>query len=167
MALIKCKECSKEVSDGAGKCPHCGAKVPKPAGMLAWLIGGLVVISIGIGAVGKNNPPPDTRTPEQRAAEEKTKQQEHNRAMITLAAVDTIRSNLRNPASVKWGDVLSNSDGSAVCIDLRAQNGFGGMNHETYAVINGKLTSADSAWNKHCANKSLHNMKFVLRMLKD
>lgn len=25
MALVKCKECGKEMSDHAGKCPHCGA----------------------------------------------------------------------------------------------------------------------------------------------
>ena len=28
MALIKCYECSKEISDKAVNCPHCGA--PKP-----------------------------------------------------------------------------------------------------------------------------------------
>ncbi|MEN6375571.1 MAG: zinc-ribbon domain-containing protein [Smithella sp.] len=27
MALKKCKDCGKEVSDQAGKCPHCGAPV--------------------------------------------------------------------------------------------------------------------------------------------
>lgn len=27
MALISCKECSKEVSDKASKCPHCGAQL--------------------------------------------------------------------------------------------------------------------------------------------
>lgn len=28
MALVNCKECGKQVSNTAGKCPHCGAKVP-------------------------------------------------------------------------------------------------------------------------------------------
>jgi len=27
MALIECSECSKEVSDKAGSCPHCGAPI--------------------------------------------------------------------------------------------------------------------------------------------
>ena len=27
MALIKCKECNKEVSDTAKTCPHCGYKL--------------------------------------------------------------------------------------------------------------------------------------------
>jgi len=26
MALKKCKECGKEISTGAGRCPHCGAR---------------------------------------------------------------------------------------------------------------------------------------------
>jgi hypothetical protein len=30
MALIQCKECTKEVSDLAASCPHCGAPVEKP-----------------------------------------------------------------------------------------------------------------------------------------
>ncbi|MCH7905614.1 MAG: zinc-ribbon domain-containing protein [Armatimonadetes bacterium] len=32
MALIKCKECGREVSDNAASCPHCGnpIKTPRP-----------------------------------------------------------------------------------------------------------------------------------------
>lgn len=166
MALIKCSECGKEVSTEAGKCPHCGVKVKKPAGPLAWLLGSVIFLVILVGALGKPEPAIDTRLPEQRAAEEKTKQQENRRAMIALGALDTIRNSLRNPASVQWGDILANNDGTTICIGLRAQNGFGGMNKGTYAVINGKITESATAWNKHCANKTLHNMKFVLRMLK-
>lgn len=29
MALVNCPECSKEISDTAGKCPHCGYTLPK------------------------------------------------------------------------------------------------------------------------------------------
>lgn len=29
MALIKCKECGKEISDTIKKCIHCGAKINK------------------------------------------------------------------------------------------------------------------------------------------
>lgn len=31
MALIKCPECNKEVSDTAETCPHCGYRLKKPA----------------------------------------------------------------------------------------------------------------------------------------
>lgn len=30
MSLIKCPECSKEVSDQTDKCPHCGYPLSKP-----------------------------------------------------------------------------------------------------------------------------------------
>ena len=30
MALIKCSECGKEISDQAKACPHCGFPLPKP-----------------------------------------------------------------------------------------------------------------------------------------
>jgi len=29
MAIIKCPECGKEISDKAEKCPHCGVKIKK------------------------------------------------------------------------------------------------------------------------------------------
>jgi len=43
MALVKCGECGKEISDSAGKCPHCGK------GKVAWwwpfsTIGALMII---------------------------------------------------------------------------------------------------------------------------
>ena len=28
MALVSCRECGREVSDGAGACPHCGISAP-------------------------------------------------------------------------------------------------------------------------------------------
>lgn len=31
MAMIKCKECGKDISNQAASCPHCGAPVKKPA----------------------------------------------------------------------------------------------------------------------------------------
>lgn len=42
MSLIPCKECKREVSNQAVKCPHCGAPIGKSEGMkilrvLAWM----------------------------------------------------------------------------------------------------------------------------------
>lgn len=48
MALIKCKECGKEISSEAEACPHCGYK-PKKAGCLAAIgIGILAVIVVSL-----------------------------------------------------------------------------------------------------------------------
>lgn len=42
MAMIKCKECNREVSDKAKLCPNCGAKVQKPVGPLGIILALLV-----------------------------------------------------------------------------------------------------------------------------
>jgi len=45
MALLKCKECGKEVSDKAEKCPNCGSPVPKKLGIISIFIR---LIGVGI-----------------------------------------------------------------------------------------------------------------------
>ena len=49
MALIKCKECKKEISDTAKQCPHCGYKKKKVK--LFWPI---IIILIIIGYLGED-----------------------------------------------------------------------------------------------------------------
>jgi RNA polymerase subunit RPABC4/transcription elongation factor Spt4 len=44
MALINCKECGKEISDGAIACPHCGAKINTSEGLK--LLGLLAIMFI-------------------------------------------------------------------------------------------------------------------------
>jgi hypothetical protein len=51
MALISCKECSKEVSDKARVCPHCGARLKMALWLkiILWIFGiwiSLVFISV-------------------------------------------------------------------------------------------------------------------------
>ena len=49
MALTKCRECSKEVSTQAKRCPHCGASVKKSnAGWIGFLILILFIIVIAL-----------------------------------------------------------------------------------------------------------------------
>jgi hypothetical protein len=49
MALIYCKECGKEVSSTARRCPHCGYKV-QTGGMLAVSI--LAAVIFGLIMIG-------------------------------------------------------------------------------------------------------------------
>jgi hypothetical protein len=47
MAMVACKECGKEISSKADKCPHCGVKI-KRTSRFAWLmavLSGLVLLS--------------------------------------------------------------------------------------------------------------------------
>lgn len=41
MALIKCRECSAEISDSAVSCPRCGYSVPAPNCSISFLRSGL------------------------------------------------------------------------------------------------------------------------------
>lgn len=46
MSLIKCPDCSKDVSSEAEKCPHCGRSIKKnqsATGVLAAIIIGLIL----------------------------------------------------------------------------------------------------------------------------
>lgn len=78
MALVKCKECSREVSDQAAACVGCGAPIPKNPGPAAYMpppeargmglgaklaivAGAIVVAFFGFGAVMSNTPEGQTR----------------------------------------------------------------------------------------------------------
>jgi hypothetical protein len=56
MAIIACKECTKEVSDKAASCPHCGVSIagvppPKPRRVKSWLYGILIISLLGWGVL--------------------------------------------------------------------------------------------------------------------
>ncbi|MEI6177143.1 MAG: zinc-ribbon domain-containing protein, partial [Verrucomicrobiota bacterium] len=48
MALIKCKECGKEISTSAKACPSCGAPLKKRAGCGCLAVGLLAILIIGM-----------------------------------------------------------------------------------------------------------------------
>ena len=54
MALVRCKECEKEVSDSATKCPHCGARLKKSIVVILLkislcVLGAVVLLAIYVG----------------------------------------------------------------------------------------------------------------------
>lgn len=48
MALIKCSECDKEISENAKTCPHCGAKHETEEQKQTRIIAGVVIGIISI-----------------------------------------------------------------------------------------------------------------------
>lgn len=44
---MKCRRCGFRFDSSAGRCPHCGADVPK-TGMLAWLVLLIVVLLVAL-----------------------------------------------------------------------------------------------------------------------
>ena len=58
MALIKCHECGKEISDTAKNCPHCGAKKKnKTLKRALYVLGALWVLGT-VGSLLEKDPPP-------------------------------------------------------------------------------------------------------------
>ena len=57
MALIVCKECAKEFSTDAKRCPHCGAKKPAPKSRLGILLLILLAVAIVGGLINRGKTP--------------------------------------------------------------------------------------------------------------
>lgn len=160
MAIIKCHECGNGVSSDAKACPHCGVKPKAKTSMLTWIIGGVFAFAIGSAIINQNSPSDAPTAP--------AKPVDPNadlRFNKTLLVVKSIKAALRNPDSAQWNIILANDDASVVCVEYRAQNGFGGMNIEQATFAKGKIQTSVSAWNKNCAEKPLNNMKSIKQAL--
>lgn len=113
--------------------------------------------------------PPGPAAPiskEQAELDRKLNEMAEQRFQKTVTVLASIKANLREPSSVEWVDISSTDDGSVVCVQYRARNGFGGMNVESATAALGGLRTGAAAWNKHCAGKSLREMKHARLALK-
>jgi hypothetical protein len=169
MSMRKCKECGSQVSTKAEICPSCGAKQPKRTSTLTWLVCGVLVLGV-LSAAGFR--PPGTSSavaaPESAsaaAAQAAEKKAGNARDVAGAVAMKLVRDNMRDPDSLVWESVLSNADGSVVCIEYRAKNGFGGMNRAFFVVAGGKGSQNSAAWNKNCAKKTLFDVQANGEML--
>lgn len=99
----------------------------------------------------------------EKARKELDEKNQKARYVLAVTATGAVKQSLRNPDSVRWDSVLINEDGTVACINYGAQNGFGGMNREFIVVTKNKAMQTEGAWNKHCANKPLHDLKYAAR----
>lgn len=134
MPLITCNECGNQVSGTAKACPQCGAKGkaltgPKTIGNFGKVMVGAVVAVILVAGVNNLMNPPPAQTPEQQAEVALTEKRNLN--IVTYAR--SLRATMRNPESLTFDRVTANEDGTLICFDYRAQNGFGGVNRERTA----------------------------------
>ncbi len=178
MALIECHECKKQISSEAANCPGCGAKVkiPKPAkksvsgkSILKWvgISFCLIFLMQAVGAYKQSQKTPDELKQDaaakqaniaKKAENDKNFEIRFNREKTAAIAAVTVKNASRNPDSVSWTSFMTNDDASVVCMELRAENGFGGMTVEDVSVFNGKISTEDGPWNKHCVNKKLFDV---------
>lgn len=162
MALVQCHECGKDVSTEAKTCPACGAKVRKPPKQVSrqtlFVLGGVVLIMV-FASMGANQRKAETeaaKTPEQRAQEQKEKDQ-NGRAAIGAVA---LKKAMKDPKSFSLTSALVMADGTA-CYDYRAMNSFGASLPSSAVMLpTGKVLAKEQdgsaftkAWNSRCANK--------------
>lgn len=119
MALVKCKECGKEISDTIKKCPNCGYKEKKPVNKkMIIIVSGIIALLIIVGGIfaffTREKPLTD----------------------LEKGAVDCIsdfKSMLKNTDSLQVHDIRwlekENDDGDkfiTIYFDSSGQNSFGG-----------------------------------------
>jgi len=181
MALVKCGECGAQISSDAESCPKCGYKQPKPTSTTTWVVGILLVLTIGMcvssqvqeeSAKQEQAKATQARlaamTPEQRKAEDDRRareQQEKRRAdeAVNRATVGAqlLKKSMNNPDSFKLESALVIANTGAVCYEFRGQNAFGAIvRGEAVLSSDSKkfLTNTDKGftrlWNTECAGKS-------------
>lgn len=161
MSLINCKECKAEISDAAKTCPKCGAPVPKPTSQFTLLVAGLLAIGALSSIFGRNFTAPSAPTataaappsPEILRAEQDRRRSEElavQRQRMARAATAAIRATVRDPDSLVIEEVGVSLDGKVACATYRARNGFGGMNRERMAFIDGIGTQDAGKIARHC-----------------
>lgn len=85
------------------------------------------------------------------SAPDPTKEKEELRIALAHAAASDLKASMRNPDSLVIESARANEDASIMCVEYRAQNGFGGMNREFIAFDkDSKAHQQASWWNKHC-----------------
>lgn len=153
MALVKCRECGKDISKSAQACPHCGYKLRRTRRLVARFATIFVAIPIVItifaaslanqaappkpemaGSFTYQPPPPEPETPETAPPQPETYAQTAARkkrdraAQLAMAGATALKKAMRDPESFKLESALQIESTGAVCYEYRSKNGFGGVN---------------------------------------
>ena len=140
-----CASCGATIARSASSCPHCGAKQKKAVGKAGLALAGVFIVAMIVSIA--------RQTPQESASEQAERlMREHSeiaaKATANIACMKYLKAQLRDPESLVV-DALEQAsetpakDGSVTVyttIAIRARNGFGGMNRESYiceASING------------------------------
>jgi hypothetical protein len=145
MALVKCKECSVQISSKADSCPHCGAKVKKGIGCGCLLLICFVVM-IFIGVIAPSSPPAGSSSRSSPSKSKSVKPARPREVVENSAWDGSVRQvkryldqNLKDPDSyqgIEWSNVVKTDDGRfMVRHKYRAKNGFGGYSIEEQIFI--------------------------------
>jgi hypothetical protein len=141
MALVKCRECGKEIGSEAKICPGCGTVPKRTSGCaMAFLV--LVVLGV-VGAIfgshdsaRKETAPATPLTPEQ-IAEAQVKKEVSDLHTAQLICEDAVKKTLHDPDSAQFDNFLQYAvlpgtklpNRYLILVTVRAKNGFGGLRH--------------------------------------
>lgn len=159
MAIIECKECGKEISSKADKCPYCGIKKHKTS-KFTWFV--LFVFVYGFYVYLT---PVNSDTSYKAKVETPQEKEEKDRYSSVMLAGKTVKKNLKEPNSVEWLSIHSNKEGTLACFRYKAKNSYGGFSVEESVSYLGLISSSQQQWDKLCANKKLYNVTYVRNSL--
>lgn len=154
MALIKCLDCGKQISDTAKQCPNCAANVPqkkKGVSRLTILFWGLLAIGVGAAVTNQKEP----ISPAEQTAKKEASDKDFARYKFASISAKFLKSSMRDPDSFVVEKMLINDVATVACVAYRSKNGFGGMNRDSAVITNEKISRAPVDWNKNCAGKPL------------
>lgn len=131
MALTKCKECGKEVSKKAEKCPHCGAPAKKKTKWTTWVIAGLFAWAMFYGLLSPDNGTSTSKpqAPPKSPREQKIESQFSGWSGSHTVLEKTIISTMNDPDSYEHVETRYGDKGDYLIIStkFRGKNKFGGV----------------------------------------
>ena len=175
MAIVKCRECGKDISTDAKNCPHCGVAKPAPpskAGNYIKLAVGAVLVIAMVRCINENEDRKTnadaerqrieaTKTPGQKAAEVAAKAKSEADFQSVVARLRSLKASTKNPASFELVEAWLMDDGTA-CVVYRGTNSFNAVVTESKAISK-DMKVVD--WNRFCGGKSGTDMKYARQAL--
>jgi hypothetical protein len=127
MALYPCRECGREISSDAKKCPNCGAKDPIAGTQtLRYLFGAVIVVLIFAYCQTSGSSTSEQTSTSNAQAESGIDTASKELAYIE-AHQDSIKKRLKDPESAQFRNVAVYYDiAPAVCGEVNSKNSFGG-----------------------------------------
>lgn len=140
-----CATCGADIARSAKACPHCGAKQKVAVGKTGMVLAGLFLTLMIVGAA--NQKPVET-SDEIAARAIRDHPEIAAKATANIACTQYLKKQMRDPESLVIDAMTQSVEpaekaGSFIVytqVDIRARNGFGGMNREGYlceAIVTG------------------------------
>ena len=158
MALVKCKDCGKEISPSAKTCPNCGAPVPKGTSTATWVIGGFFSLIVASCIFRQAEVPGTTvaKAPADPAKEA--------RFQSVVAGARWSKNSMKNPKSFELVSATM-PDSATACYVYRGTNSFNAVVTQRHVISNAVNSGEPDAWNRHCEGRSGEDFSYARHAL--